>query len=109
MKKAIEPEFLHDNGKINVATINGKTAPEYDGIPKDPYDFDKVQLVIEFVNDKTTDASGRMVQNKYQGDSVQLDFSFEGTQWNGLTIDGKKHADEKGYVKENERAHSEDK
>lgn len=109
VKKAIEPEFLHDNGKINVATINGKTAPEYDGIPKDPYDFDRVQLVIEFVNDKTTDASGRMVQNKYQGDSVQLDFSFEGTQWNGLTIDGKKHADEKGYVKENERAHSEDK
>ena len=109
VKKAIEPEFLHDNGKINVATINGKTAPEYDGIPKDPYDFDKVQLVIEFVNDKTTDASGRMVQNKYQGDSVQLDFSFEATQWNGLTIDGKKHADEKGYVKENERAHSEDK
>ncbi|KKB74529.1 MULTISPECIES: biofilm matrix protein TasA [Bacillus] len=109
VKKLIEPGFLHDNGKINVATINGKTAPEYDGIPKDPYDFDKVEMVIEFVNDTTTDSNGNMVQNKYQGDSVQLDFSFEATQWNGLTIDGNKHADEKGYVKENERAHSEDK
>ncbi|MDA1474863.1 biofilm matrix protein TasA [Bacillus changyiensis] len=109
VKKHIAPGFLHENGKINVATIKGKTAPEYDGVPKDPYDFDKVEMVIEFVNDKATDSEGRMLQNKYQGDSVELDFSFEATQWNGLTIDGKKHADENGYVKENEKAHSEDK
>lgn len=39
---------------------------------------------------------------------AQLQFSFEATQWNGLTIK-KDHTDKDGYVKENEKAHSEDK
>ena len=54
------------------------------------------------------DENGQMVQNKYQGNSIQLQFTFEATQWNGLTIK-KEHTDKDGYVKENEKAHSEDK
>ncbi|MGE6629337.1 biofilm matrix protein TasA [Bacillus sp. NPDC077027] len=109
LRNAIDEKFLHESGKINVATVDGATAPEYDGIPKNPYDYDKVEMIIEFVNDQTKDGEGKYIQNKYQGDAIQIDLSFEATQWNGLTIDPKKHTDEKGYVKENEKAHSEDK
>lgn len=108
IKKQIDPKFLNASGKVNVATIDGKTAPEYDGIPKTPTDFDQVQMEIQFKDDKTKDEKGLMVQNKYQGNSIQLQFSFEATQWNGLTIK-KEHTDKDGYVKENEKAHSEDK
>ncbi|PSA93064.1 spore coat protein [Bacillus atrophaeus] len=106
--KLIDSKFLSESGKINVATINGKIAPEYDGVPKTPVDYDQVQMVIEFKNDNAKDANGQMVQNKYQGNSIQLNFSFEATQWNGLTIK-KEHTDKDGYIKENEKAHSEDK
>ncbi len=66
-------------------------------------------MIIEFVNDQTKDKDGDYIQNKYQGDAIQIDLSFEATQWNGFTINPKKHTDEKGYVKENEKAHSDDK
>ncbi|MCO4850169.1 biofilm matrix protein TasA [Bacillus vallismortis] len=108
IKKQIDPKFLHASGKVNVATIDGTTAPEYDGVPKTPIDFDQVQMEIQFKDDKTKDEKGLMVQNKYQGNSVQLQFSFEATQWNGLTVK-KEHTDKDGYIKENEKAHSEDK
>ncbi|MBO3792909.1 biofilm matrix protein TasA [Bacillus subtilis] len=108
IKKQIDPKFLNASGKVNVATIDGKTAPEYDGVPKTPTDFDQVQMEIQFKDDKTKDENGLMVQNIYQGNSIKLQFSFEATQWNGLTIK-KDHTDKDGYVKENEKAHSEDK
>ncbi|ABV62863.1 biofilm matrix protein TasA [Bacillus pumilus] len=109
LRHAVDEKFLHESGKINVATVDGTVAPEYDGIPKNPFDYDKMEMIIEFVNDQTKDKDGHYIQNKYQGDAIQIDLSFEATQWNGLTINPKKHTDEKGYVKENEKAHSEDK
>ncbi|AEB24694.1 TasA family protein [Bacillus sp. L381] len=108
ISKHIDPKFLSESGKVNVATINGKTAPEYDGVPKTPVDYDQVRMEIRFKNDTAKDANGLSVQNKFQGNAISLQFSFEATQWNGLTIT-KDHTDKDGYVKENEKAHSEDK
>ncbi len=65
-------------------------------------------MEIQFKNDTAKTADGLSVQNKFQGNAISLQFSFEATQWNGLTIT-KDHTDKDGYVKENEKAHSEDK
>ena len=48
ISKHIDPKFLSGSGKVNVATINGKTAPEYDGVPKTPADYDQVRMEIQF-------------------------------------------------------------
>lgn len=72
LRHAVDEKFLHESGKINVATVDGTVAPEYDGIPKNPFDYDKMEMIIEFVNDQTKDKAGHYIQNKYQGDASTL-------------------------------------
>ncbi|HHY74887.1 MAG TPA: spore coat protein [Bacillus bacterium] len=100
------PAGLQMNGKrLNLTPVPGKNGPEWDGIPLNPYDYEIVEFTITMIDDqeKVTDMEspvyGEYTQNVYQGDSVDLLFQFEATQWHGIIID------ENGYVNENEKAH----
>jgi len=49
----------------------------------DGKDFDKIWLAIEFVNKDLKDANGEQHQNKYQGESADIEFVFEAIQRDG--------------------------
>jgi spore coat-associated protein N len=89
--------------RINLAPT-GTAQAQWDGLPADPRDYEIVTMTISMIDDKTkvTDtasaAYGEYVQNKYQGDSIGLNFEFEATQWNGII-----HS-QNGYSQENEEA-----
>jgi len=51
----------------------------------DGKDFDKIWLGIEFVNKNLKDVNGLQLQNKYQGESDNLEFVFEAIQRDGVT------------------------
>ncbi|EWG13157.1 major biofilm matrix component TasA [Cytobacillus firmus DS1] len=95
-----------ESGRINVITKTGADQ-SYHGLPVNPDDKDKVLFTIKFEDIDDKDNKGRQIQNKYQGDSITLDFNFEARQWGGLTIE-ESHVDEDGYISENEKSHSED-
>lgn len=69
------------DGTFKVSTGDGlpnRTA-DFDGV-----DYDTIYVNIEFVNDLSKDSDGEYVQNKYQGESVNLEFVFEATQKAGI-------------------------
>ncbi|GEN44338.1 TasA family protein [Alkalibacillus haloalkaliphilus] len=54
------------------------------------------EIGIKFINDKENrNDDGLYMQNKFQNNSVSLDFVFEATQWPGIDIDSN------GYVEDN--------
>lgn len=95
-----------ESGRVNVVTKTGADG-SYHGLPVNPDDQDKVLFTIKFDNHDEKDEKGVQLQNKYQGDSIKLDFNFEARQWDGLTI-SEEHVNEDGYIAENEKSHSED-
>ncbi len=95
-----------ESGRVNVVTKTG-TDGSYHGLPVYPDDQDKVLFTIKFDNHDEKDDNGVQIQNKYQGDSIKLNFNFEARQWDGLTI-SEEHVNEDGYIAENEKSHSED-
>jgi spore coat-associated protein N len=94
------------NGRINLAPTN-TSQPQYNGLPADPRDYEIVTITISMIEDSTkvtnkdSAAYNEYMQNKYQGDSIDLNLEFEATQWNGI-----KH-DSNGYSEENETANPE--
>ncbi len=104
---SVDSEYYDSaTGRINVITKTGADT-RYHGLPVNPDDQDKVLFKIKFEDKNQKDANGLQVQNKFQGDSITLDFNFEARQWGGLTID-KYDVNENGYITENEKSHSED-
>lgn len=94
-----------ESGRINVVT---KTGPDgrYHGLPVNPDDQDKIKFIIKFNDPDEKDENGVQKQNKFQGDSITLEFIFEARQWGGLDVK-KEHVDKDGYIKKNEESHSE--
>lgn len=90
---------------INLAPYN--EIEEWTGIPIDPNDYEIVQIKITMKDDqrkvKKGSAKGEYYQNKYQGDSVDINFTLEATQWDGLDTD---QTENNGYLNINERAYS---
>ena len=64
-------------------------------------------MAIAMKDDKTKGnggkADGEYVQNKYQGDSIKLNMTFEATQWEGLDINDTRN---NGVLEKNKRSHS---
>ncbi|WLD91510.1 TasA family protein [Alkalihalobacillus sp. AL-G] len=89
-------------GRINLAPTNS-TQPEYTGIPANPTDYEIVEIKLSFIDDpakvldKSSAAYGEFKQNKYQGDSINLTFQMEATQWQGV------HSTSGDYTKEENR------
>ncbi|QHS24363.1 hypothetical protein GWK91_16415 [Virgibacillus sp. MSP4-1] len=98
------------DGRINIAPNNEgglfMDRDKYDGLPVTPDDKEAVLIGITMKDDKNRKsegpAKGEFLQNQFMGDSVDITFSFEGTQWEGIEVS------EEGYIKENEKAHSGD-
>ncbi|NKE07457.1 TasA family protein [Mesobacillus selenatarsenatis] len=80
-------------GRINIASKNGGSWAQYDGVPVNPDDFDDIKVIIEFKD------SGEP-QNEYQGNSVKLGINLEARQWNGVNSLTNDYTAE-----ENEKAH----
>ncbi|WP_163526925.1 TasA family protein [Halobacillus ihumii] len=101
---AVTPGYVSNDGRINIATVN---PDEWTGIPVVPEDPDNVQITVEFVDDDTKDDQDKYyLQNKFQGDSADVTFTLEARQWGGLNIQ-EDDVDDNGYIKTNEKAHSE--
>mgnify|MGYP001199829778 CR=1 FL=1 len=90
---------------INLAPANKDE--QWTGIPKIPDDYEIVVIAITMKDDKTKvnggKADGEYVQNKYQGDSIKLNMTFEATQWEGLDINDTRN---NGVLEKNKRSHS---
>ncbi|WP_066175984.1 TasA family protein [Bacillus marinisedimentorum] len=78
---AVHPDYWTD-GRINVATINPN---EWTGLPLIPEDDDIVEITITFKDDKEK-VDGLYVQNKFQGDEIDVEFTLEARQWGGQEI-----------------------
>jgi len=93
-----------DSGRINLTPIPGTNGDQWAGIPVDPTDYEIVDFKISMIDndakvtDPASEAFGEYYQNRYQGDSIDLGFQFEATQWNGIMID------QNDYVDENEQS-----
>jgi len=87
-KDKINEDYLATDGtdRINLAPLTA-VDEEYRGIPVTPTDSDDVFIQITFKDDKTKNADGTYVQNKYQGDSINFFFNLEATQWDGVHVD----------------------
>jgi spore coat-associated protein N len=70
---------------INLAPDNTND-PGYSGIPLNPSDTENIRIKITFKEDSTEDANGEYTQNKYQGDSINVKFTMEATQYNGVNV-----------------------
>ncbi|GAA0489126.1 biofilm matrix protein TasA [Salinibacillus aidingensis] len=98
------------DGRISIAPNNEGglfiDRDKFDGLPVTPDDKEAVLIGITMKDDKNRKsegpAKGEFLQNQFMGDSVDITFSFEGTQWEGIEVS------EEGYIKENEKAHSGD-
>ncbi|MDC3413624.1 CalY family protein [Aquibacillus sp. 3ASR75-11] len=94
--------------RINLAPTNTQS-PDYNGLPADPRDYEVVEIKISMIDDQTriTDtespAYNEFTQNKYQGDSIDLNLEFEATQWEGLNTE---QTQNNGYLEVNEEANS---
>ncbi|MEC1721284.1 TasA family protein [Schinkia azotoformans] len=86
----------------NLAPTNTND-PRYSGIPLNPADTENIRIQITFKDDPTVGINGEQDQNKYQGDSAQISFTLEATQWAGLTTDQTK---DNGYLDINKEANS---
>ncbi|MRG85025.1 TasA family protein [Salinibacillus xinjiangensis] len=96
------------DGRINIAPNNEGglfiSRDRYDGLPVTPDDKEAVIIGITMKNNKERKTEGpakdEFIQNQYMGDSVDITFSFEATQWEGIEVT------KDGYIKDNEKAHS---
>jgi spore coat-associated protein N len=110
LSNSVESAYYQNFG-LNVATIN---PDEWTGLPVFPRDDDRLELTIEFDEYSIRDGRGVEEQNKYQGDTVDVKFSFEATQWGGQEITpddigaGRKGTGIPGYVETNEEANNGD-
>ncbi|NIK11914.1 TasA family protein [Alkalibacillus almallahensis] len=85
------PDRLADN-RLVVSTIANEG---WEGVPLVPSDNDQMKLVIEFVEDDSeTYEDGTHKQNRFQGDSANIEVSFEARQWEGQGFDGDGSIDE---------------
>ncbi|KAB2336089.1 spore coat protein [Cytobacillus depressus] len=79
-------EATKSGTKFNITTGNGlpnkpasdPTSPDFDGI-----DADEITMELEFFDDQSK-TNGEYNQNKYMGNGVVLDFTFEATQKQGV-------------------------
>ncbi|MCS0655690.1 CalY family protein [Cytobacillus firmus] len=85
-KSKIKDKFEAADGRINLAPLT-VTDTSKRGIPVEPTDTDDVFIQITFKDDKSKNADGTYVQNKFQGDSVDFFFNLEATQWDGVHVD----------------------
>ena len=76
---------------------------EWNGIPLEPADSEQIRIKIKFKDDATVGVNGEQAQNVYQGDSINVHFTLEATQWDGLTTEQTK---DNGYLEMNEEANS---
>lgn len=96
------------DGRLNVAPNNEWTlfydGDQFDGLPVQPDDKEWILISIKMKDDLTKETSGpaaeEYVQNRFEGDSAQITFSLEATQWDGQEIVNN------GYVEDNEKAHN---
>ncbi|WP_275898288.1 TasA family protein [Peribacillus alkalitolerans] len=94
------------DGRINLAS---NAANQWQGLPADPRDWDNVELSILYVNPDDADNSGNAddtlgnvnAQNKFQGDSIDVNFTFEARQWQGQNV-----SDESGDIETNRKANN---
>ncbi|TYR75252.1 spore coat protein [Rossellomorea vietnamensis] len=70
-------DIASGDGLDNIKSVPGKPAADFDN-----YDTDTITMELEFVNDGTK-TNGEYNQNKFMGNSVTLDFTFEATQKTG--------------------------
>jgi spore coat-associated protein N len=100
---SVNRDYLTDY-RLNVSTIN---PDEWTGLPLIPKDDDRVKITIEF-DDKKVDSNGDGTwdQNMFQGDTADIQVSFEARQWGGLDV---KDSDlnSAGSVETNKKANSE--
>jgi spore coat-associated protein N len=92
--------------RINAATINPN---EWTGLPVVPHDDDTLQIKIEFVKAPAKNSDGTYVQNKFQGDTADIEIQFEARQWGGLDVkdsDMKDTTNGTGAVETNKKANS---
>ena len=90
-------------GKLNLAPDN-PNSDKWDGLPANPSETETIEIKIKFKEDSAVGVNGEQDQNKYQGDSIDVTFSMEAQQWEGLEIE----TDNDGYVNKNEESHSEE-
>jgi spore coat-associated protein N len=92
--------------RINGATINPN---EWTGLPVVPHDDDTLQIKIEFVEAPAKNSDGTYVQNKFQGDTADIEIQFEARQWGGLDVkdsDMTNTTNGTGAVETNKKANS---
>lgn len=99
----VNPEYYQNHG-LNVATMN---PDKWTGLPVIPGDDDILELTIVFNEYSNRDARGVEEQNKYQGDKVDVEFSFEAKQWGGLDVQDS-DLDSNGSVITNKKSYSEE-
>jgi spore coat-associated protein N len=92
----ITPTGKDDQGNtfISLWDLEQQATGDYDitngtGLPngtadEDGKDFDKIWLAIEFVDKDLKDDNGEQHQNKYQGESADIEFVFEALQRDGV-------------------------
>lgn len=100
----INPEYYQEFG-LNVSSVN---PDKWTGLPVIPRDHDVLELTVAFDNNNVRDARGVNEQNKFQGDKMDVEFSFEATQWSGLTIKDSDIDMDGKTVKTNKEAYSQD-
>lgn len=98
-------DLVYKMKNINLAPYN--EIEEWTGIPINPKDYEIVQIKITMKDDKSKvkrgSAKGEYKQNVYQGDSVDIKFVLEATQWDGLDTEDTKN---NGFLHKNEEAFS---
>ncbi|WP_017755126.1 TasA family protein [Calidifontibacillus oryziterrae] len=78
----VNPDY-YEEGRINVSTVN---PDEWSGLPLIPRDPDNLELTIEFDEYSQRDDRGVEDQNRFQGDTADVTFTFEARQWGGQEV-----------------------
>ncbi|WP_066175987.1 TasA family protein [Bacillus marinisedimentorum] len=91
------------DGRLNLAPDN-MLFGQFDGLPVKPNDKEAILMKISMKDEESREiegeARGEFTQNRYQGDAVDITFSLEATQWEGMNVQ------HNGYNKQNEKAHN---
>ncbi len=107
LKELVKNDFPNNvvtgtDGLINLAPNNDYgwliDRDKYDGIPVNPSDREAVVIAITMKDnqekEENGEAKGEYKQNRYQGDSVDITFTFEATQWEGTDVSNNNENDE---------------
>lgn len=70
---------------LNLAPDNSSDS-DYNGIPLNPTDSETIRIKITFKDEDKKDSRGEYVQNKFQGDSINVKFTMEATQYAGKEV-----------------------